>query len=271
MTSDAGGLLFSRRRRSIQGAWVAGLVAVLAAGCDQSAGPSSGGRPVPANRVLDFATLFSENCAGCHGADGKLGPAPPLNDPIFLAIVPDSVLMGVISEGRPGTPMPAFSSDDGGPLTNDQVKVLAEGIKPRWRASEAPRTDLPKYTDSAPKSRDGQVERGRLVFTRACTPCHGSNGEGKAERAGAVNDPTFLALISDDALRRLAITGRPDLGMPDFASKEGRGDDFRPLSSAEISDLVALLAHWRGSAPERTSDRRTQTVERHGPSKTAAR
>ena len=38
--------------------------------------------------VMDFATLYATNCAACHGADGKLGPAPPLNDPLFRAIVP---------------------------------------------------------------------------------------------------------------------------------------------------------------------------------------
>ena len=40
----------------------------------------------------DFALLYATNCAGCHGADGRLGPAPPLNDPLFLAIVPDASL-----------------------------------------------------------------------------------------------------------------------------------------------------------------------------------
>ena len=45
--------------------------------------------------------------------------------------------------------------------------------------------------------------------------------------------------------RRYAITGRPDLGMPAFDGKDGRPPDFRPLNSAEINDLVALLAYWR--------------------------
>ena len=48
------------------------LLAVLAAGCHRSDHESTD-RPVPADRVLDFATLYGKNCAGCHGADGKLG------------------------------------------------------------------------------------------------------------------------------------------------------------------------------------------------------
>ena len=33
--------------------------------------------------------------------------------------------------------------------------------------------------------------------------------------------------------------------MPDFAEQDGRRADFQPLTSAEIDDLVALLAVWR--------------------------
>jgi cytochrome c oxidase cbb3-type subunit III len=86
------------------------------------------------------------------------------------------------------------------------------------------------------------------VFGNACAGCHGKAGEG-VERDGKVrrkiNDPAFLALISDQALRRYAITGRPDLGMPPYDGKDGRSPDFRPLSSGEIDNLICLLASWR--------------------------
>src|SRR6516225_4484464 len=113
------------------------LLIVLAAGCDLPGKPSEDDRPKPADKVMDFGILYQTRCAGCHGADGKFGPAPPLNDPIFLAIVPDADLLRVISEGRSVTegqksPMPAFARERGGPLTGDQVKVLAQGIKKRW-------------------------------------------------------------------------------------------------------------------------------------------
>src|SRR5260370_31064518 len=81
---------------------------LLVAGCDWPGKPDPAERPVPADKVLDFAVLYEKNCSGCHGADGKLGPAPPLNDPLFLAIVPDAQLSLVIEKGRPGTPMPTL-------------------------------------------------------------------------------------------------------------------------------------------------------------------
>jgi cytochrome c oxidase cbb3-type subunit 3/ubiquinol-cytochrome c reductase cytochrome c subunit len=60
-----------------------------------------------------------------------------------------------------------------------------------------------------------------------------------------INDPVFLALISDQALRRYVITGRPDLGMPDYAGSRPRQPDYHPLTPEQVNDLVALLASWR--------------------------
>jgi cytochrome c oxidase cbb3-type subunit III len=59
--------------------------------------------------------------------------------------------------------------------------------------------------------------------------------------------PAFLALISDQAIRRTIICGRADLGMPNFAEDDGRSSDFQPLTSEEIENLVALIAHWRAT------------------------
>src|SRR5262249_36586822 len=197
--------------------------------------------------------LYTTRCAGCHGTDGKLGPAPPLNDPLFLAIVPDAELLRVIREGRsvsPGqkSPMPAFARDRGGPLTDAQVKVLAEGIKEHWGAPAPSAGSLPAYLGPATGG-GGNKDEGARVFARACAGGHGAQGQGERDgrplRGGAINNPAFLALTSDQALRRTIITGRPDLGMPPYDDQGGRPSDFRALTSAEIDDLVALLKDWR--------------------------
>jgi mono/diheme cytochrome c family protein len=237
---------------------------LLAAGCNWPGRPDPAGRPVPADKVLDFAVLFAQNCSGCHGADGKLGPAPPLNDPLFLAIVPDGELLLVIGEGRPGTPMPAFAREQGGPLTDAQVNALAEGIKTRWgKPAEPSKDQVPPYRARG----TGSAERGKKVFQRACAVCHGEKGEG-IEKEGRIhrriNDPAFLALISDQALRRLAITGRPDLNMPSYADPRPAGEKFTPLTSTEVTDLVALLSSW---APERPGRGKGKERKPAGPAK----
>lgn len=224
--------------------WTVIWLFLLLAGCDWPGKPKDTDRPIPADQIEDFGTLYSTHCAGCHGADGKDGPAPPHNDPLFLAIVPDEVLHRVITEGRTGTPMTAFAKDKGGPLTRKQIDIVAKGIKQRWAADAFPRgareregRQPPPYLLSAAKA--GDKKAGLKVFARDCAMCHGERGEG-GDDAGAINDPAFLALVSDQALRRYIITGRPDFGMPNYVDREDAG-----LTSQEINDLVALLAYWR--------------------------
>jgi mono/diheme cytochrome c family protein len=228
------------------------LLAILA-GCEPPGKPNPANRPVTPNQISNFTELYATNCAGCHGADGELGPAPPLNDPLFLSIIPPSELTAIIRDGRPGTPMPAFAQLNGGALTEAQVRILADGIASNWKSPvelniTPPAYLLAKSDDAEPTP--GDPQRGAEVFARACAGCHGTNGAGADQdnsMGGAINVPAFLALISDQALRRIIITGRPDLGMPTFAEPTGRPDDFQPLTPAEIDDLVALMAAWRAS------------------------
>ena len=190
------------------------------------------------------------------GSMARMGPAPPLNDPLFLAIVPDAAVLQVIRAGRPvsplqKSPMPGFAYDHGGPLTDAQIVVLAEGIKKRW-GGERPKA--PCRIISRPKgSKPGNSKAGGAVFSASCARCHGDLGKGGTSKhgpVGAINDPVFLSLISDQALRRIIITGRHDFGMPDYRTN---GPDRRPLTEEQLANLVSLLASWRqgGSTSEK--------------------
>src|SRR5262245_46015078 len=226
------------------------LSLLLTVGCHWPGKPNPDERPVPPELVLEFNALFKRNCAGCHGADGTLGPAPPLNDPIFRAIVSEKELEAVISKGRrsasgtgkdPRTPMPAFAREQGGTLSAAQIQVLVYEIKGiRYRRGKTPAwgvTPRPaNLNDSSMREaylnpKTGDSKRGARVFGNACAMCHGKAGTG-GQVAGVeltINDTAFLALVSDKALRRIVITGRPDLGMPNYAEQgEARMDDFKP-------------------------------------------
>jgi mono/diheme cytochrome c family protein len=243
-------------KRSGIGRWsLLTLLVLLTGGCDIPGKPRERDRPARSDEITSFDTLYSARCAGCHGADGKLGPAPSLNDPVFLAIVPDAELRSVITEGRAvtaaqRTAMPAFARTRGGPLTDAQVQALAEGIKKRWAPAASEKAPPPYQSPAGTKSEN--LDEGARVFARACASCHGGQGQGgkhDGRPVGAINEPAFLALASDKVLRRMAITGRPDLGMPAYDGTAGRPADFRPLTSAQIDDLVALLASWRQRGP----------------------
>jgi cytochrome c oxidase cbb3-type subunit III len=230
-----------------------GLIA--AAGCDLPGKPRPDDQAVRPEQVRDFGKLYAQNCSGCHGADGRLGPAPPLNDPLFLAIVPDAELLRTITEGRAGTPMPPFDQARGGSLTAEQVRVLADGLKRHWHPAGVSPSTVPAYATASPAADATSLARGQMVFARACADCHGDRGQGgksKGRAVGAIHDAAFLALCSDQVLRRYAITGRPDLGMPGFSPSFGRPAGFQPLSEQDVADLSALLAAWRKAGAARS-------------------
>lgn len=231
------------------------LLAALVLGCDPPGRPNPSDEVEPPRKELSFDALFQQNCAGCHGAQGKLGPAPPLNDEMFLSLISNAQLAQIIADGRPGTLMPAFAAANGGSLTGEQVKILADGIKPRWGTAARTAAQLPPLFPASTRHDEapaGTTTLGLKAFARACAGCHGAQGKGgrfadmdDGDPVGAINDPAFLALTSDQALRRYVITGRPDLGMPGYADDWGRPAGFKPLTTQEITAVVSLLAAWR--------------------------
>jgi mono/diheme cytochrome c family protein len=52
--------------------------------------------------------LFNQECAGCHGPDGKGLIAPALANPVFQRAATDAFIAQTIRVGRENTPMPAF-------------------------------------------------------------------------------------------------------------------------------------------------------------------
>jgi cytochrome c oxidase cbb3-type subunit III len=186
--------------------------------------------------IADFRVLYSQNCSGCHGANGQGALTVGIGRPVYLAIADDATIRKTIQEGRPGTPMPAFAQKAGGLLTTAQIDILVHGIRgwanpsltsPGAFANIKP----PAYSASQP----GEAARGAEIFKVACAQCHGPQGRG----ARAIAEPSFLALVSDQHLRTVIIVGMPHLGMPDWRSHS------KPLTDNDVGDLVAWLASQR--------------------------
>jgi cytochrome c oxidase cbb3-type subunit 3 len=217
------------------------LVANVAlAACDLPGKPKPGAHEVLQSQVVAFDALYARYCAGCHGADGRLGAARPLNDPLYLALAPRERLKHVIAQGVPGTAQPAFAQSAGGELSDAQVDALVQGLITTWGRPDAARdAALPPYA-----SEPGEAGRGKTVYAAACASCHGPEGRG-GPKGGTIVDPAYLALVSDQGLRVAVIAGRPDLGMPDWRSYVAA----QPLSRQQISDVVAWLAAQRRPVP----------------------
>ncbi len=220
----------------------AASVSALFCGCANAPGrPVAGDVPIVPSEISDFSTLYGQNCAGCHGAEGKGGAAIALDDPVYLAIADETVARGAAANGIPGTSMPAFARSAGGMLTDKQIEVIVGGIRERWAKPDALRgANPPPYSSSEP----GDVSRGLLVYTQYCAACHGTGGRG-GQKASSIVDGSFLALLNDQELRTIVIVGRPELGAPDWRENV----PGKPLSSQDVSDVVAWLASQRPKFP----------------------
>jgi mono/diheme cytochrome c family protein len=203
--------------------------------------PQKGSEPVAPSQVVDFGTLYAQNCAACHGAEGRGGASIALANPVYLAIVDENAVHNVVATGVRGTSMPAFAQSAGGMLTEEQINVITSGILSRWgRKGILDGTNPPSY----PAKTTGNGARGEIAFGTYCASCHGSEGGGGA-KASAISNDSFLALVSNQGLRTLVITGRPELGAPDW-----RGNvPGKPMSDQEITDVVAWLASHRVQSP----------------------
>jgi cytochrome c oxidase cbb3-type subunit III len=214
----------------------------VCSGCSTSRGrPGADAVPVDPDNISDFSTLYSQNCAGCHGPNGKGGAAIALADPIYLAIADDSVLQRVTTNGVAGTQMPAFAKSAGGMLTDQQIDGIVRGIREHWSKPDVLRGENPPpYSALIP----GDASHGSTIITAYCSSCHGPGGSGGL-KASSIVDGSYLALVSDQGLRTVVIVGRPELGAPDW-----RGNvPGKPMSSQDVSDVVAWLASQRTKFP----------------------
>jgi cytochrome c oxidase cbb3-type subunit III len=131
--------------------------------------------------------LFGDNCAACHGRDGKGGANyPNLTDGDWIwggspEQIAQTLVVGVNSrhpDSRVGQ-MPAFGRDE--ILDRQQIRDVSLYVR-----------TLSDPAASTPES-IAQVDAGLEVFQTNCAACHGDDGKGNME-LGAPNltDPTWI-------------------------------------------------------------------------------
>jgi mono/diheme cytochrome c family protein len=228
---------------SLRYSYLAAVVSIIVfSGCSSPPGqPRKDSEILAPSEVTDFRILYAENCAGCHGSEGRGGAAIALADPVYLAIADDASIRKVVANGVKGTAMPAFAQSAGGMLTDKQIDVITTEMRSRWsRPQILNGANPPAYAANSA----GNPRQGEAVYGAYCASCHGIQGQG-GKKGSAITNDSFLALVSDQGLRTIVITGRPELGAPDW-----RGNvPGKAMSNQEITDVVAWMASHRVQTP----------------------
>lgn len=201
------------------------------------------------NTQLDNAmTLYAENCAVCHGLNGEgIGATPPLNNSA-LAAMPFDDLFKIIARGRYDTAMPAWSKDEGGPLSDYQISELVALIQSGdWQATGDRVVNLglaplipfttqpdPALLDAVGALPDGPVlQQAISTYANLCVACHGADGLGTAI-APALNDPTVRVKTTEELTRTITY-GSPGTLMASWDKQ---------LTAEQIAGMVTLIQRW---------------------------
>ena len=180
--------------------------------------------------------LYLENCAICHGSEGKGGMGIPLAIGSFLNSASNNYLKHSIRLGRPERIMPSFywmSDTDIGNI----IKFISG-----WRKSPAPVWSK--------RTIKGNAAAGKALFSAKCAGCHGTHGQGgkgsglRFSRprdlpitAPALNNQGFLNSAPDEMLHYIIKNGRHDTPMPSAKNLA--------LTETDIKNLVSYVRSFQ--------------------------
>jgi mono/diheme cytochrome c family protein/rhodanese-related sulfurtransferase len=200
------------------------------AGCNSGSATPQGKPPAPPRDAtvadadpsrMEGAAIYMTLCAACHGADAKgykADNAPSLVNKTFLESATDEFIRRSIEAGRPGTSMPGYAKEIGGPLDRSSIERVVAFL----------RAQGPQAQQLGTAAITGDAKRGAAIYDRECKKCHGD----QTTRVNAIHlaNPQFLAAASDAFIRYAIVHGRPGTPMEAFQAK---------LSSQDIDDVVA--------------------------------
>jgi mono/diheme cytochrome c family protein len=206
----------------------------------------------------DASEPAAAGCARCHGPEGEGGEIP--NDPdgrsapsLRSASLADKLRVnenyvhlavsygGVVVSGNVNSPMPAWSTEVGGPLNDQQIEAVVALVHSWLEDVEAP-TDV-----------EDTVEAGAEIFASAgCAGCHGAELEGGVgppltnvgNEVGNLPEPVsqqeqYVADYEEDPYLALGQWIRDSAG--NYNDGEPTGMPAHPESAVSESALRALI------------------------------
>jgi mono/diheme cytochrome c family protein len=211
--------------------------------------------------------LYTEHCASCHGEEGLGGGmGPTLASLEFLGSVTDRQMQWLIAAGSPGTSMPAYYIDFGGPLTDEELNRLVVFLRsleesaasvPCWRSGILVPLPGPFEDDDSATVQVVECESPGTfdvagaydtmqIYQEQCADCHGVDGKG-TEIAGSLRPMPFPFDKDLAALRQITRDGLDGTSMLGFALEHDG-----PLDDAEIEALSRWLQspEWKQAFAE---------------------
>ncbi|MBI4201287.1 MAG: c-type cytochrome, partial [Chloroflexi bacterium] len=162
--------------------------------------------------------LFSSQCAKCHGPQGDRIPIVPLSAKGFLDMRTNADLKEAIRVGK--GPMPAFGINEGGKLTEEDIRAIVAFLRHRVEEQTA-------LTAS----------RGRDLYVGNCLQCHGA--EGDRIPGSELASPLSLQSLGDGAI--ITAINQGTGVMPGFGTTAGGS-----MGIPDIASLLTYLKTWAG-------------------------
>ena len=172
------------------------------------------------------AAVFRENCAGCHGDDGRgdgvvsqaLLPKPT---DLTAAQFSDEFLRQTLWSGVRGAPMPSWRK-----LPLQDLSAVAAYMQSLHSGADS--------STVAPQA----LALGSTLFVKNCVPCHGPTGDGKGAVAATLTPPpsNFKMIQPDfDYVLKVLRDGIPGTAMPVWKDQLSESD------SAALAGYVRSL------------------------------
>jgi mono/diheme cytochrome c family protein len=173
------------------------------------------------------AVLYHNYCSVCHGdkGDGRSRAQNSLNPPPRDFTTPAASqltrasMIATVTHGRPGTAMTPWKNQ----LSPKEIEALVDYVRNTFMMA----------------SSSAGSNRGRSVYSKNCSVCHGEKGDGRSRAQNSLNPPPrdftapgARAELTHERMITSVTFGRPDTAMAGFKTQ---------LSKEDISAVVDYI------------------------------
>lgn len=167
-------------------------------------------------QTANGATLWRNNCATCHGANGR-GVAAMREAGNFIDFTSIAAEVSIdrpkmliaVRDGKPGTAMMGFRDK----LSYEEIIAVV---------------DYARETFMAKQDNFAQYDEGKKLFERHCSVCHGDRGEGAImvqaglfPKPAVFTDPDMKKVLDRNRMIFSITNGRPQTAMTSWGKRLG--------------------------------------------------